>query len=336
VVPRMAKDQAMGQRPGKSLTASPISLLTRREWFRGIIRGAAAIGSLGSTGYRCRPADADELHSLVGLKRSNDAAPGVGQTATAPANPMAWPFESRRELIYLHADFDATELEGLLEELHGLPKSLSQILGLTLRDSVVHLVLFQQEATYADYVRYYFPGVPIRRALFIRRNGPGMVFAHQHHDLSEDLRHELTHAVVNANMPNLPLWLDEGLAEYCEVPEAQRRWRNPHHVWVRRAPSKCLDVRDLEALPGLERFGPVEYESAWAWVHFLMHHPDPKVKQLLQEFFREQMQHSGGGGDHVTNEAGAIEPVSRRLVRWNRQYRTLFNAHFAAPVPRNG
>jgi hypothetical protein len=44
-----------------------------------------------------------------------------------------------------------------------------------------------------------------------------MVFAYRGEDFETDLRHECTHALLNAALPVVPLWLDEGLAEYFEV-----------------------------------------------------------------------------------------------------------------------
>ena len=46
-----------------------------------------------------------------------------------------------------------------------------------------------------------------------------------------DLRHELTHALLHGVLQDVPLWLDEGLAVYFELPPANEGV-NPHHLEV--------------------------------------------------------------------------------------------------------
>ena len=45
--------------------------------------------------------------------------------------------------------------------------------------------------------------------------------------LEEDLRHEATHALLHVAVGDLPLWLDEGLAEYFEVHRRPSRPATP-------------------------------------------------------------------------------------------------------------
>ena len=74
----------------------------------------------------------------------------------------------------------------------------------------------------------WYPRVPYRRALFVKSGSRGRVFAYEHEDLAVDVRHESTHALLHASLPMVPLWLDEGLAEYFEVAESQRAFDHPH------------------------------------------------------------------------------------------------------------
>ena len=94
----------------------------------------------------------------------------------------------------------------------------------------VHFFLFQAKGTYQSYMKQYFPRVPYRRALFIKARGPGMVFAYQGNDFEIDVRHECTHALLHTWLPHVPLWLDEGMAEYFEVPRDKRVRQNPHYA----------------------------------------------------------------------------------------------------------
>ena len=45
-----------------------------------------------------------------------------------------------------------------------------------------------------------------------------MVYTYWGNRIQQDLRHELTHAILHSVLKDVPLWLDEGLAEYFEVP----------------------------------------------------------------------------------------------------------------------
>ena len=60
-----------------------------------------------------------------------------------------------------------------------------------------------------------------------------MVFAYEGDEFEVDLRHECTHALLNAALPVTPLWLDEGLAEYFEVEAGQRAAGHPHQKYVK-------------------------------------------------------------------------------------------------------
>ena len=55
----------------------------------------------------------------------------------------------------------------------------------------------------------------------MKGRGPGKVFAYKSKALPVDVRHEGTHGLLHAALPMVPLWLDEGLAEYFEVPGRQ-------------------------------------------------------------------------------------------------------------------
>ena len=80
-------------------------------------------------------------------------------------------------------------------------------------------------------------------------------------ELAVDLRHETTHAVLHGLLPMVPLWLDEGLAEYFEAPEANRLQRHPHfkavldgnvHGVVVQANIASSPVRSSEMLKAFE------------------------------------------------------------------------------------
>ncbi|HUE73094.1 MAG TPA: hypothetical protein VMP01_19575 [Pirellulaceae bacterium] len=224
-------------------------------------------------------------------------------TAAATAGEK-WPVEHTAGIFACHADFSLERHAALLDELGTLAREVEELLGTSPPEETVHLFLFEKKATYQAYLKHYFPRVPYRRALFIKGRGPGMVFAYQGLDFEIDVRHECTHAVLHASLDHVPLWLDEGLAEYFEVPPDQRGEKHPHRSAVAALVNSGRLPRlvELEPMSNLSSLGREEYRDAWAWVHFMLHGPPPAREELLS-YLKD-----------VQTDADA-EPLSRRLKR---------------------
>lgn len=230
-----------------------------------------------------------------------------GAIALADTTALAelrWPDEQQAGPFWCHADFSLATCRPLLEELRELQADLATLLGTPAPRQEIHVFLFQTRATYQAYLQQYFPQVPQRRALFIQVRGPGMVFACRGPELEVDLRHEATHALLHAWLANVPLWLDEGLAEYFEVSRHQRLRDHPHQEEVLRMLAVGWPGRleRLETLTRVEQMGRDEYRDAWAWVHFLLHGP-PEAQQELLRYLQELASHPAPG------------PLSPRLRR---------------------
>src|SRR5690606_10855746 len=128
-----------------------------------------------------------------------------------------------------------------------------------------------------------FPDVPYRRALFVQQNGEASVFVYRHDELAIDIRHECTHALLHADLPMVPLWLDEGLAEYFEVAAADRARRNPNQrrlKWNIRL-GTFTDMKKLEAKQKIDDLSGADHEQAWAWTHFMLHGPEQVHAELV-------------------------------------------------------
>jgi hypothetical protein len=138
------------------------------------------------------------------------------------------------------------------------------------------------------------------------------VFAFQGTDFEIDVRHESTHALLNAWLPRVPLWLDEGLAEYFEVPRERRTSANPHHDLVRAmvAGGQLPRLETLESIDNLEAMGRDEYRDAWAWVHFMLHGPRPAQEELVRYLADLE---SGGEPGRLSDR------LKRRLPDLNRR-----------------
>lgn len=234
-----------------------------------------------------------------------------------------WPDEQQAGPFWCHADFSLATCRPLLDELGELKSDLAAALGMPAPRQTIHVFLFQTRATYQAYLQQYFPQVPQRRAMYIQVRGPGMVFTYRGPELDVDLRHEATHALLHAWLPQVPLWLDEGLAEYFEVPRDQRRAEHPHREAIlrRMAVGGPQRLERLEGYTRVEQMGRDEYCDAWAWVHFLLHGP-PEAQQELLRYLQELASASPPG------------PLSPRLRRrWPDLERRL-EEHFGAGPPR--
>ena len=199
-----------------------------------------------------------------------------------------WPDEHHDPPFYYHADFKLPQYHGLLQSVTNLKEEVPQILELQAAEEPIHVFLFRRESTYKQYVGKYFPTVPQRPALFIKQRGPGMVFARVGKELAIDLRHETTHAVLHSTLPMVPLWLDEGLAEYFETPNHQRLDGHPHLREITRLVrrGRIPSIEHLEKIGELSDMSAEHYRNAWAWVHFMLHGP-PEAKTVLVSYLKD-------------------------------------------------
>jgi hypothetical protein len=97
----------------------------------------------------------------------------------------------------------------------------------------------------------------------------------------------LTHALLHSVLKDVPLWLDEGLAEYYEIPP-ENKGVNPQHVEQLRKDIQNEynpDLIRLEMLDEVGKMNRAEYREAWAWVHYLLH-STPENKKVILAFIQ--------------------------------------------------
>jgi hypothetical protein len=214
-----------------------------------------------------------------------------GQSAPAGAPPGKHSFRVG-QFVFLH-DFDLNPGQSIFRELAELRELVVRELKLPGSHAVIQIYLFEDQDRYENYMRLRYPELPKRRAFFVaqpRGVGAGedlLVYTFWGRRVREDLRHELTHAVLHSVLRDVPLWLDEGLAEYFEVPP---EWEgvNPTHLdHLRRgsAPPFQPDLSRLEQLSQVQQMTPAEYREAWAWVH-LMLHDRPEARAVLVHYLQ--------------------------------------------------
>ena len=210
----------------------------------------------------------------------------LGRTLTLDSVGQAagwWQDDRSHGPFEFHATFPLQELTPLFQELSALELELQRTLAVPPSQKKIEVLLLNDQRTHKQLLAQQFPQVPYRRALYVQRGGQGSVFAYRNPDLSVDLRHECTHALLHASLPMVPLWLDEGLAEYFEMAAPLRAFDNPHAGklrWEMRL-GMIRGLTTLEACSDLTEMGPVEYRFAWAWVHFMLHGPLPAHRELV-------------------------------------------------------
>lgn len=196
----------------------------------------------------------------------------VGWQRTAP--PVA-PTRNNvlRGQLLIHSDFELPQYHKLLQELTDQRAELTQKLGLPMSDEPIHVYLFDNAQAYEDFIKATYPELPARRAFFMETDSRLAVYAHWSDRVAEDLRHEVTHGYLHSIVPRLPLWLDEGLAEYFEVPPDQDGLNGPHVELLAAAIENGNwkpDLQRLEGLTNLEDLSQSEYAESWLWIHWFM------------------------------------------------------------------
>ena len=202
---------------------------------------------------------------------------------TEPCLAAAWTDTRSHGPFHCRATFSLAGFEPMFQELSIVEKELQRTLAVPPAGGTIDIYIVENEQAHKQLINQLYPRVSYRRALYVQRSGQGSVYTYRHGELDVDLRHECTHALLHSNLPMVPLWLDEGLAEYFEMPMSQRAFGHPHFSklrWINFV-GMVRDVESLEKCHALEDMGPTEYRFAWAWVHFMLHGPLPAHRALV-------------------------------------------------------
>lgn len=209
-----------------------------------------------------------------------------------------------RDQLVIHGDFPLSLHHRLFAELTALRAEVCAPLALPYSDEPLHVYLFESPERFQAFMRLRHPEFPERRAFFVETDAKLSIYAQWGDRMAEDLRHEVTHGYLHAVVPEVPLWLDEGIAKFYEAPRSQRG--------LNRGMRECLADNLKESswqpnLQRLERFSAQynmnqnDYAEAWAWVHFLMR-SGPENLEILRSYLSDLRQQ------------GNAKPLSERLA----------------------
>jgi len=219
--------------------------------------------------------------------------PGLGLSCATNRPPkVGLPAKNsiRADQLLIVSDIKLPRDHPLIGDLKSLRRQVSEELELPLGSKPVMVYLFSNELEYTQYLHATFPGYPPRRAYFIQTPGKELaVYTWWGDRIQEDLRHEYTHGLLHASLESVPLWLDEGLAEYFEVAGTRPGNVNLEHAQLLGAAVHNgwrPDLDRLESLEKVEQMQRPHYREAWAWVHYMLH-ASPDTRQVLLNYLHE-------------------------------------------------
>jgi hypothetical protein len=196
-------------------------------------------------------------------------------------------------------DFDDLKRDNpLFKDLEGLRDQIAKDLHVPAGTTPIQVYLFEDRPRFEKFMRATDENLPTdRRAFFIAPQRPMggaadllvYTFWGKNDRIHQDLRHELTHALLHSVLREVPMWLDEGLAENFELPPDTGGVNATHVECFRRAIQDGTFKPDLARLEGLTQVAQMkspEYREAWAWVH-LMLHSTPEAKKVLRNYLMQ-------------------------------------------------
>jgi hypothetical protein len=203
------------------------------------------------------------------------------------------------------ADFEVNRNLPLFRELEQLRDQVYRELQLPDSTRTIQVYLFQTREKYEKFMKATYPQLPTRPAFFVAQPRAGgtedlLVYTYWGDKIQEDLRHELTHALLHSVLRDVPLWLDEGLAEYFETPPGAAGINQRHIDNLRRVGLQQFrpNLDRLEKLKEVPDMTPAEYRESWAWVHFMLR-GNPRARPVLIAYLREL---------RITSKPGALHP----------------------------
>jgi hypothetical protein len=202
----------------------------------------------------------------------------LSMTSMTKQEPVPNQYTEQLDQLVIHSNFPISKQHRLLQELQSLRSEIGATLMVPVSSEAVHVYLFEDAERFGDFVRRKYPTFPARRAFFIESDTQLAVYAHWGDRIAEDLRHEVSHGYMHSMVHELPLWLDEGLAEYFEVAQGQHGINRPHVEDLRHAMLNGRwkpDLAKLEQLTDATEMSQRHYAESWLWVHWMLQSEQP-------------------------------------------------------------
>ena len=225
-----------------------------------------------------------------------------------------------RDQLVIHSDFHLPRQHRLLDELTARRNDIGELLKIPQSDEPIHVYLFEDKDQFQTFMIHSHPEFPNRRAFFVKDDTSLKVFAFWGARVAEDLRHEVTHGYLHSVIPNIPLWLDEGIAEYFEVARGERGINGAHIYHLSnelRRESWEPDLTILESLTSASSLTQTQYAESWLWAHFLLS-GDQESRAIIQDTLAQ------------LRESGMAEPIQPKVEAHFPDSKTQLIVHLEA------
>lgn len=220
---------------------------------------------------------------LAGLAMFFSGCHVTPKTTYSTDLPSQHSVNSKHFIIHSNVKLDSDNV--LVQELQELRERLFATLRLPEQRDPVNVYLFSDEASYRYYMNTTWQNLPPRRAYFVGTTRELAVYSFLSSKVQEDLRHEFTHGLLHGSLKTVPLWLDEGLAEYFEVDPHIPDAVHAEHVleWeTAKQDNWSPNLFRLEMLTDFRDMTQRDYAEAWGWVHFMLQTSDQTAEVLLK------------------------------------------------------
>lgn len=235
------------------------------------------------------------------------------------AAQQEWLVQEQFTTFSLLADFqvDAREVQS---QLNALNLELRETLGIRPTGDPIQIVLFSNRKNYLAYLSGAVPASRERRAVFVRKGNLTSIYCYRSDAMMADLRHEMTHAILHQHLQFLPLWMDEGLAEYFEE-EPLHRPASPRTKSVRwkAAVGWSPDLARLERIADATEMNSTDYRDSWAVCCFLLNE-----SKESRAFLRDYLQ--------LIHDGNAPEPFSECLQTSGMDWQLRAGDYYRKPV----
>ena len=215
--------------------------------------------------------------------------------------------------LVIYSDFQLPENHRLLRVLEQMRARMTTTLALPPSSEPVEVYLFKTPRRYQRFLDRRYPQFPDRRAFFVQTDTRLCVYTYWGDHIAEDLCHEVCHGYLHAVVPRIPLWIDEGLAEFYESDRGKTGWNPAQAERLIAAHAETdwqPDLERLERRTQTEELTEIDYAEAWLWTHFLLRTTDLR-REILQDYLANCRL---GTGDVLSQNLRKVEPDSRRQL----------------------
>jgi len=258
----------------------------------------------------------------------------------ASASAATWTRVDTPNFIIIGAT-GKSALQDIGRQFEGFRAALTKVLSSAITATPVPtvVVVFSDDKTFEPFKPVYEGKTVDIGGLFISRRNINYILLGPNRNV-ENLRpvfHEYSHLVVSNVAPKLPVWMNEGLAEYYSTFEMNGSGRSV--IFGRAVPGHYYELANnrwipLDALLSINDDSPeynenskrgVFYAESWLLMHMLLH-GEPDRRQMFAAYARElaggtaaaaAWQHQFGNEDIFT----ALRRYAQRPMIYAREYK---------------